>query len=634
MLPRKITLRMLCLSLATALGASSFLTPPSQAITGYNPPVTVQVIAPKLIVKANSVLVSSASVSSVPLKTVQVLAPTKTQPFSLVGLTWVGNLPVDTTFKVRVREAGKWSSWNVLYFSDDHGVDADSLEAAGTRMGTDPLMTAVADGIEVVFTNNSGLAPNDLEVNLIGSQETSQDRALISSSRMLVANGTLSQAAITPAGGMVLRPNIVTRAQWGANESWRDPVPKMGTKILAGFVHHTASTNNYSPAQGPAQMRALYAYYTKSKLYADLAYNFLVDQYGTVYEGRNGCVYKSTAPCDGPSLPAQGAHTAGLNINTFAISAIGNYDTKKPSHPDELVEAIASLMAWKIAPYGLDPNAITRIASLDTTGRSKFPKGQMAVTQVISGHRDVGRTVCPGRYLYPYLPAIRDRATELLTPVIHDIAINPAAVEVDSSEPITVSAVVPSSATWSISVVDATSGLVLKTVNSDVPEPLPSASSSPTVLPAPTPTSAPIPTPQKISYTWDRTDAADLQVSPGRYFVRISATYGTTKLPTTKSTVFIGRKALAVTAIKFKKKTKTKAYLSWVNPTGVLPITSQLYRYSKDGGKTWSSWKVTKSRTSGFTFKKLKLGARYVVQVKVKNVLGTSPISTYKFRHK
>jgi hypothetical protein len=49
-------------------------------------------------------------------------------------------------------------------------------------------------------------------------------------------------------------------------------------------------------------MRALYAYYTKSLKYADMAYNFLVDQYGTVYEGRNACTFGDVNPCDGPTL--------------------------------------------------------------------------------------------------------------------------------------------------------------------------------------------------------------------------------------------------------------------------------------------------------------------------------------------
>ncbi|MEY3606471.1 MAG: hypothetical protein RL289_651, partial [Actinomycetota bacterium] len=438
MLPRKKYLRALCLAIAAALGAGSLVSTPVQAITNYTPPVTIQALTPTFVSKTST----SSS------KTVQVLGQTETKPFSVVGLTWTGPLPAGTTFQARVRESGIWSTWSELHFSDDHGVDANSAEASGTRFGTDPFMTAVADAIEVTMISSSGVAPKDLKVDLIGSQETQQDRSLLANVQKLSATGSPVDAAVTPQGGVVPRPNIVTRAQWGANETWRDPVPRMGTTIVAGFVHHTASTNNYSPEQAPAQMRALYAYYTKSLKYADMAYNFLVDQYGTVYEGRNACTFGSTKPCDGPTLPVIGAHTAGLNRNTFAISAIGNYDTKKPSNPEAMVESIASLMAWKLAPYGLDPNANASMVSTDTSGLSKYSNGMTAVTPVISGHRDVGRTACPGRYLYPYLPAIRARATELLASVIHGVNVSPNLIDATVPTPVNVSAVIPATGNW------------------------------------------------------------------------------------------------------------------------------------------------------------------------------------------
>jgi hypothetical protein len=119
----------------------------------------------------------------------------------------------------------------------------------------------------------------------------------------------------------------------------------MGTTLLAGIVHHTASTNSYTPEEAPAQMRNLYAYFTKSLNYADMGYNFLVDKYGTIYEGRSGCTY-GDANCDSAAMPAQGAHTAGLNANTFGVSAIGNYDVLAPENPAAMVEST-------IQPLGL-----------------------------------------------------------------------------------------------------------------------------------------------------------------------------------------------------------------------------------------------------------------------------------------
>ena len=516
-------------------------------------------------------------------------------------------MPSDTVFTVRVREAGKWSSWNELHFDDDHGVDPESLESNGTRFGTDPLMTAVADGIQINMKSKSGIAPTDLKVDLVGSQETQQDRSLVASTRTFGTAGNLRNAAVTPAGGVVLRPNIVTRAQWGANETWRDPVPRMGTTILAGFVHHTATTNKYSPSQAPAQMRSLYAYFTKSLNYADMGYNFLVDQYGTVYEGRNACNFGDANPCDGPSLPVIGAHTAGLNLNTFAISAIGNYDTKRPSHPAAMVEAIASLMAWKLAPYGLAPNSNAEIISTDTSGRSKYGDGMKAITPVISGHRDVGKTACPGRYLYPYLPKIRARATELLAPVIHEVRVTPRLIDVNDPKPVNISAIIPAGGNWTLTVSDSITHEVLKTASGTQIE---------TGL---------------LDYTWDGTTALDLPVLAGRYRITINAAVGDAVLPATTTEVVIATKPSIVSDIEYQKLGRTKAQITWSNPVDVLPATSQYIRVSSNGGKTYGKWTKTSKGLSKATFKNWKKGREYYLQVRSANSLGRSEILTKKF---
>jgi len=596
MLPRKKYPRALCLLLAAGFGASSLVLAPAQAVTRYTPPVTVQEVTPKFVTKS-----SSASI-----KTIQVVAQTATKPFSVVGLTWQGKLPGGTIFKARVREAGKWSTWNELHFSDDHGVDSNSLEASGTRNGTDPFMTAVADAVEVIMTNKSGLAPKDLKVELIGSQETKQDRALLTSVRNVDATTNLSAAAVTPAGGVVLRPNIVTRAQWGADETWRDPVPRMGTTIVAGFVHHTASTNNYSPEQAPAQMRALYAYYTKSLKYADMAYNFLVDQYGTVYEGRNACTYGDVNPCDGPSLPVIGAHTAGLNPNTFAISAIGNYDTKAPSNPAALVESIASLMAWKIAPYGLDPNANASMISSDTSGLSKYSNGMTAITPVISGHRDVGKTACPGRYLYPYLPAIRARATELLLPVIRDVSVSPLNLNQSSAENVNVQATIPATANWAVEVTKEATGQLINSISG-----VQGATGA-------------------IQYSWNRTDQVGNVVPAGRYAVSIKASIRDIVLPTNGHVVTLAPPPIISSAVLFKRVSPTKTKVAWtVVASDVAPVSKNQFRISSDRARTWSKW--TSAAHSEFITSKWQRGQVYYVEFRSSNVMGTSNVIRKKY---
>ncbi|NHA01756.1 hypothetical protein G5V59_24240 [Nocardioides sp. W3-2-3] len=89
----------------------------------------------------------------------------------------------------------------------------------------------------------------------------------------------------------------------------------------AGFVHHTVNANNYTAAQVPGIIRGIYNYHVKTRGWSDIGYNFLVDKFGRIWEGRYG----------GVDRPVVGAHTQGYNQYSFAMSAIGNYDVAAPS---------------------------------------------------------------------------------------------------------------------------------------------------------------------------------------------------------------------------------------------------------------------------------------------------------------
>jgi hypothetical protein len=61
--------------------------------------------------------------------------------------------------------------------------------------------------------------------------------------------------------------------------------------------------------------------------------------------------------CGGIDWPVIGAHTLGFNTNTFAVSAIGNFEPVSPSA--SIIESIAAMMGWKLARYGRDPEGLT-----------------------------------------------------------------------------------------------------------------------------------------------------------------------------------------------------------------------------------------------------------------------------------
>jgi len=204
------------------------------------------------------------------------------------------------------------------------------------------------------------------------------------------------------------RPPITSRAGWGADEgiSPEGPIYLPGGKVKAVVVHHTAESNDYTCAQAPAVIRAIYAYHVQQLGWRDIGYNFLVDKCGTVYEGRKG----------GVDRPVMGAHTYGFNAETTGISVLGTFTSGAPSK--EAMTSVARLAAWKLGLYGVDPaGTATLVAGADGTnyfGRS-WRKGAALSFPAILGHRDGYNTQCPGDAFYAQFPTIRTWAAGPVT---------------------------------------------------------------------------------------------------------------------------------------------------------------------------------------------------------------------------
>jgi N-acetylmuramoyl-L-alanine amidase/FG-GAP-like repeat len=294
-------------------------------------------------------------------------APIETDPYQLVAATWSG-ATADLTVTVRHRASGRWSPWHTLPAGDGHGPDPGSREADGTRLGTDPLVVPESDAVEARVDVVDGVLPADLRLDLIDPGHSPADGSVG------VASGDAAVAAPT-------RPTIFTRAQWGADESVREPgLPSYGD-VRGAFVHHTVNANSYSAADVPAIIRGIYAYHVNSRGWRDIGYNFLVDKFGRVWEGRFG----------GIDRPVTGAHTAGYNDDAFAMSAIGTYTSQPPEAA--LISAYQRLFSWKFSIHGVDPR---RVVNYD---------GE--IWPAIAGHRDAASTECPGTALYRQLPSIR-----------------------------------------------------------------------------------------------------------------------------------------------------------------------------------------------------------------------------------
>ncbi len=314
------------------------------------------------------------------------LTPKKaTAPFTTVGVTWQpGTGSPDVRVLVRTRDRSGWSPWSALEVADDDGPDDTSAEAGrpGLRHGTAPQWVPAADGVQVRLDVPTGPQPRDVRVELIDPGQAPADATLGQTSPRSTA------AAETP------QPTIITRAQWGADESLRTAEPSYAPTLKVAYVHHTASTNDYTAEQAAAQVRGFYAYHTSSLGWSDIGYNFLVDKFGRIYEGRYGGVERAVI----------GAHAGGFNTSTVGVSMIGTYTSVAPT--SQTLTSVQNLLAWKLSLSGLDAMGKDVLTS-GGGSTSRYPAGADVTVNVISGHRDTNQTACPGDAGYSRLPGIR-----------------------------------------------------------------------------------------------------------------------------------------------------------------------------------------------------------------------------------
>ena len=226
-----------------------------------------------------------------------------------------------------------------------------------------------------------------------------------------VVAGTALFPAAAEAGGTtagpgtravaVTPPDIVTRAQWGADESIRDSA-RVFAPIRKIVVHHSASPNH--PANPASVVRDIYALHVKGRHYQDIGYNFLIDHHGVVYEGRWARTYAAGQLHDGEDghgRGVMGGHATGVNAGACGVCLLGDFTYALPTAA--AMTSLVQLTAWKAGRFMIDPLSSDAFAP-PYGARSTFPN--------IVGHRGVGSTVCPGRGVNSQLPWVRSQVQQ------------------------------------------------------------------------------------------------------------------------------------------------------------------------------------------------------------------------------
>lgn len=309
----------------------------------------------------------------------------------------LSQLSVPAGTEVRLKTAGGWRS--VVASGCTGGPDGATGRAS---------VLVPAAGVSAYQIKGVGGAPVSVtELNTVDGPR----RAIAAPARAL---------DLPHAGRVPWRPRYLSRAAWGADESYRynpdgtldTPPAFFGVQTLT--VHHSGEDN---PVADPIQhVRGIYYTHAVTNDWGDIGYQLLIDANGRVYEG----VYSDPDPvpvfgprpgADGRPQMVNGAHVGGFNAGNVGVCVLGNTMQKPPTAA--AVRSLTVVLALLAKVTGLDPQG--------TTDYVNPVSGARATLRTISGHQDwnranpaAGATLCPGDSLYAQLPAIRSRVAALV----------------------------------------------------------------------------------------------------------------------------------------------------------------------------------------------------------------------------
>ncbi|MFH2203537.1 MAG: peptidoglycan recognition family protein [Elusimicrobiota bacterium] len=161
-------------------------------------------------------------------------------------------------------------------------------------------------------------------------------------------------------------PEIIGRAAWNAQPPKDEPVEQAPVRLTQ---HHTAGRQPFSLAESIEEVRFIQDFHQNGRGWSDIGYHFLLDGEGRIFEGRPKNV--------------QGAHVRGANEGNIGIALLGFYHPPydNPVTPQQRA-TLKALGRWLVGVYDIAP-------------------------ETYRGHRDLGKTDCPGDVLYSQLEAIR-----------------------------------------------------------------------------------------------------------------------------------------------------------------------------------------------------------------------------------
>jgi hypothetical protein len=174
--------------------------------------------------------------------------------------------------------------------------------------------------------------------------------------------------------------------------------------VQLAFVHHTATSTDYAPQDSAAIVLGIARYHRDHNGWNDLGYNFIVDKYGQIFEGRAGGIDQAIV----------GAQAQGFNSVSTGVACIGTFTSVAQTEAG--MDALARLIGWKLSLHAAPVQGAVTVTSAGGAS-NRFAAGTPVTFERISGHRDGNATTCPGNLLYGQLADLRARAAGYAAPL-------------------------------------------------------------------------------------------------------------------------------------------------------------------------------------------------------------------------
>ena len=340
---------------------------------------------------------------------------------------------ISPVYNISVEKIGKDLWYKATFSSSIESIslifDIRFMVSAGTWTDWTELNMEVQANALAIYEYSSQLSFTTIDavafqVRCFASDQIDPNKFITNESKVILYNfedwivaipsdSTISN--LKSGGCFCPQPSYVTRSGWGCWDGDSPSCdPPVYTEVTHLIVHHEAGSND-EPVGGWDD-RVFSIWYDHVFLspedFCDIAYNWLIDHDGIVYEGRGG----------GDNV--QGAHMCGASYNTMGVCILGNMSLIPV--PIAAKSTLVDLLSWKACQEGIDP--------LGMSYHDDPSPGTLL--ENIAGHSDGcadGYTECPGTYLYSDLSEIRESVNECVsggTGAGYDISI----IDVDLSD--------------------------------------------------------------------------------------------------------------------------------------------------------------------------------------------------------